>query len=425
MSSADGYYYSDLSCTPNDAYAPTSNVLKGYCENTAVPAHNYMECFRVSVEPLPDSSTSSWGMSDLIFPDENGTEYRCGCHRLYGLEGPDCDENENDSMAYYSHICMGIQLLVTIFLFVRATRCSVFLVKAALASSKKMGSSPLLARMPYLDSVTVCALTMTVGMFFACIMNGPVFYGRALMLINNHEFEALLWSFPITVLCVSQSMNVLAIAWLTVAIKSDKVSGGHNVAKYERGKKFLKACVVLVLVLCLLLWAASLVAMITLLANFVSLVMSVALRFGGSKIAKLLLSGAAPDAKSTFLAAEMKRAYTIMIFAQPLLVMSAAMYNAAYTTVINTGERSTWGILLSSQGMMGCMLFNCYGIVDFIYRVKIRQARNDGAKVAPEVAKKRRKSTVVSSGSVLAASQSEKDSSPELSVATLSENSEK
>ena len=175
----------------------------------------------------------------------------------------------------------------------------------------------------------------------------------------------------------------------------------------------------------MLLWAASLVAMITLLANFVSLVMSVALRFGGSKIAKLLLSGAAPDAKSTFLAAEMKRAYTIMIFAQPLLVMSAAMYNAAYATVINTGERSTWGILLSSQGMMGCMLFNCYGIVDFIYRVKIRQARNDGAKVAPEVAKKRRKSTVVSSGSVLAASQSEKDSSPESSVATLSENSEK
>ena len=187
----------------------------------------------MSVEPLPDSSTSSWGMSDLIFPDENGTEYRCGCHRLYGLEGPDCDENEDDSMAYYSHFCMGLQLLVAIFLFVRATRCSVFLVKAALASNKKMGSSPLLAKMPYLDSITVCALTMTVGMFFSCIMNGPVFYGRALMLINNHEFEALLWSFPITVLCVAQSMNVLAIAWLTVAIKSDKVSGGENMRRAQ------------------------------------------------------------------------------------------------------------------------------------------------------------------------------------------------
>jgi hypothetical protein len=177
MSSADGYYYSELSCTPNDAYAPTSKVLKGYCENTAVPAHRYMECFRVTVEPM-SSNNSEWGMSELIFPDENGTDYRCGCHRLYALDGPDCDANVAGSAAYYHHAVQSLQLLVSVFLFVRATQCSVFLVKAALASNKKMGSSSLLAHLPYLDSVSVCALTITLGMFFTCIMNGPVFYGE-------------------------------------------------------------------------------------------------------------------------------------------------------------------------------------------------------------------------------------------------------
>ncbi|GMI08448.1 hypothetical protein TrRE_jg6034 [Triparma retinervis] len=406
MSSADGYYYSDLSCKEkaNDAYAPTSDVLKGYCENPAVPAHRYMECFRVNVEPL-SSNSSEWGMTELIYPDANGTDYRCGCHRLYALEGPGCDVSVAGWGGWYSHVFMTIQLMVTFFLFWRASRCSIFLVKAAMATNKKMGSSPLLARLPYLDSVAVCSITMTMAMFFTCIMNGPVFFGRALMWIDNHEFEALLWSFPITVMCVAQSMNVLAIAWLTVAIKSDKVSGGHNVAKYERGKKFLKGCVVLVLVMCIFFWFASLVGMITLLANFVSLVMSIALRIGGSKIAKLLLSGAAPDQKSINLAAAMKRAYTILIFAQPLLILSAMAYNAAYGGVLVTGERNMWGVLVSSQGMMACMLTNCYGIIDFVYRVKIVPAKKETAKVAPGATSKRRKSTVVSTSSVSTESQ--------------------
>jgi hypothetical protein len=372
-----------------------------------------MECFRVSVEPLANNShsqsDSAWGMSELVYPDPNGTDYRCGCHRLYSMEGPDCAVDVAGWSTYYAHFVMALQFLVSLFLFVRAAQCSVFLTKAALASGKKMGSSSLLARLPYLDAVSVCALTMTVGMFFACVMNGPVFYGRALMLIDNHEFEALLWSFPITVMCVAQSMNGLAIAWLTVAIKSDKVSGGHNVAKYERGKKFLKAAVVATLVLCVLLWAASLVAMITLLANFISLVMSIALRIGGSQIAALLLSGAAPDQKSIDLAKAMKRAYTIMIFAQPLLLVSATLYNATYAGVVNTGERNGWGVMLTTQGMMGCMLTTCYGIVDFVYRVKLKPARNS-AKVAPGGEKKRKKSTVVSSGSSVVVSQGGDDS---------------
>lgn len=145
--------------------------------------------------------------------------------------------------------------------------------------------------------------------------------------------------------------------------------------RYEGLKLFLKVFVVLLFVFTIFLWAINRVASVTLLANLVSFIMTIALRIGGSRIVAMLEKGAAGsgDKKSAGVAKAMKQTYSIMIWSQPMIIFAGAWYTMDYQATINTGERQYrgLGIACSTVMMTCCLQITIFAMIDFVYKVRV------------------------------------------------------
>ena len=135
---------------------------------------------------------------------------------------------------------------------------------------------------------------------------------------------------------------------------------------------------------------------------------------------KMLTSGVRPDQKSLDLARHMRRCYLTMVCSQPLLVVSALAYNNVYNGVITTGKRNKWGVMLSTQGMMGCLLVTCYAILLFIYNIKVKPAKARAASVTDRASKA---NATFSKGSTVASSRRGSSAASSLSNHELTESS--
>ena len=147
----------------------------------------------------------------LLEPDKNGTQYRCGCNKLFPLGGEACrDPWQSGTVYYFCTVLFFVQFVFTLFLFWRTTSGFVVIMADKLKNGKKF------------DTVAATSLLLSLCSFFTSIMVAS-FVLRASGLVGDHTFNSLLFAFPFTVMFICQSFNGLALAWLDVAIKSDKV----------------------------------------------------------------------------------------------------------------------------------------------------------------------------------------------------------
>jgi hypothetical protein len=206
----------------------------GECNNPEVPWGGFMSCFKLSFGEDDEAH--------VLSPDVNGTIFRCGCNRLFPLDGPKCQDTHyyptqnytgewTVSIAIFSVLCL-ISCYQS-FLAIRATRILILTARAQKKSLRKQ-----------FDTVCVTAIMLGFAGPSAAVMIYS-FVMRIAGVHNNAEFDGLLWTFPVCVMFSCQSLNGLALAWLDVAIKSDKVSGGHNIKKYVGLKWFFKAFMVI------------------------------------------------------------------------------------------------------------------------------------------------------------------------------------
>ena len=132
---------------------------------------------------------------------------------------------------------------------------------------------------------------------------------------------------------------------------------------------------ILFFVFTIFLWAINRVASVTLLANLLSFIMTIALRIGGSRIVAMLEKGAAGsgDKKSAGVAKAMKQTYSIMIWSQPMIIFAGAWYTMDYQATINTGERQYrgLGIACSTVMMTCCLQITIFAMIDFVYKVRV------------------------------------------------------
>jgi hypothetical protein len=75
------------------------------------------------------------------------------------------------------------------------------------------------------------------------------------------------------------------------------MEGGKSIPKYLKIKIFLKGFVAFLFIACAYLFASDQTAFVTILANLMGLVMSIALRIGGARIVSMLKNS--NDAKSS------------------------------------------------------------------------------------------------------------------------------
>ncbi|GMH96380.1 hypothetical protein TrVE_jg12032 [Triparma verrucosa] len=352
----DGSFYSGVNntCSPDPEY--DFDILVGLCRDESLPAADMMHCYRLEYSPE----------TGLLEPDKNGTQYRCGCNKLFPLDGFDCLQPlENvGGITYFANVLFLIQLLISMILFWKAISGFIVIVLDGKAKKKKF------------DTVAATSLLLTFASVFTIIMVTS-FCLRSSGLINNAGFDSFLFSFPFTVMFVCQCFNGLALAWLDVAIKSDKMEGGKSIPKYMVIKKFLKGFVVFLFIACGHLFLSDMTAFITILANLMGLIMSIALRIGGGRIYTMLKKS--NDKKSSIVATAMKRTYSIMIWSQPLLLFAGIWYTMTYLSVQNNGIKLGWALAISVGLMTVCLHLSIWAMTDFVERVRVNAVKKVGA----------------------------------------------
>jgi len=169
-----------------------------------------MTCFRLSYGEGKEA--------DVLSPDANGTVYRCGCNRLFPLDGPECNHPsyyiDYTAQWVFSLSVFSILCLVSCYQSILAFRAVHTLLAIARAQKKTLRKQ--------FDTVCVTAIMLAFAGSSAALMIYS-FIMRIAGVNDNAEFDGLLWAFPICVMFSCQSLNGLALAWLDVAIKSDKV----------------------------------------------------------------------------------------------------------------------------------------------------------------------------------------------------------
>ena len=196
----DFYSSSNHTCTPQPEIYEF-DTLVGVCDVETVDGYDRMNCYRLEF-------SSETG---LLEPDKNGTQYRCGCNKLFPLGGEACrDPWQSGTVYYFCTVLFFVQFVFTLFLFWRTTSGFVVIMADKLKNGKKF------------DTVAATSLLLSLCSFFTSIMVAS-FVLRASGLVGDHTFNSLLFAFPFTVMFICQSFNGLALAWLDVAIKSDKV----------------------------------------------------------------------------------------------------------------------------------------------------------------------------------------------------------
>jgi hypothetical protein len=348
-----GEWYSGPShtCVPTPDYS--TDTLVGPCDLQDLPGYNHMNCFRLE-----------FNVEGLLVPDSNGTQYRCGCNKLFPLNSPTCDEpGEWQTLYNFAVALFSVQFIISMLLFLKAAHGFAIIFQDQKATKKKF------------DTVAVTTLMNVFGGFFTSIMTLS-FVLRTSASIDDQAFGDMLFAFPFTVMFCCQGFNGLALAWLDIAIKSDKMDGGNNIKKYENLKKFLKGFVVFLFFACAALYLSDRTAQITILANLMALVLSIALRIGGARIVGMLKKGG--DAKSLNVARAMKNTYDIMIWSQPVLLLAGGYYTKVYIDVTSKGVRDGWGISFSVGFMTLCLHLSLWAMIDFVQKVRINAIKKVG-----------------------------------------------
>ncbi|GMH49600.1 hypothetical protein TL16_g09149 [Triparma laevis f. inornata] len=350
--------YSNETCT-NDPDWSASEVLVGDCDADIAQAP-WAQCYRLS-----------YGSDGLLVPNATGTELRCGCNKLFPFDGVMCDETGvNNTVWWFSVLAFGIQAFISFYQFVRTA----YGVKELMAKEKGPKRK--------VDDITATMIFLMIGNFFTVMML-VCFTGRTSPNgLTNEEFAYLLFSFPLVVLFICQSMLALALSWLSVAIKSS-VGNDASVSKYKRLRVALKSWAIILFVFTVLLTLTDRITLVTLLANFSSLILSISLRIGGARIHNMLINSSASDQKTKNIATAMKSTYQILIFSQPLSLFLGVAYTIVYTSVITTGVRNGWGISTTVAGMVLMLQLTSEAVCRFIYRIRI----NVKSKVGPGGAK--------------------------------------
>lgn len=111
--------YSNETCT-NDPDWSASEVLVGDCDADIAQAP-WAQCYRLS-----------YGSDGLLVPNATGTEFRCGCNKLFP-DGVMCDETGvNNTVWWFSVLAFWIQAFISFCQFVRTA----YGVKELMAKAK-------------------------------------------------------------------------------------------------------------------------------------------------------------------------------------------------------------------------------------------------------------------------------------------------
>ena len=335
-------------CWPDPKGEPSPTLVSySYDENNGGCSHGMQHCFRVSWSPDHDN----W------YSDKDGTDYRCGCNKVFPVDGPDC-RTRLEPYCTVAIVVYSIQAIIAFAQLCRALWTLRNLIKLSLLQQKKK----------IFDAVTVTALFLSLGLGFNTIMTLS-FVLRTMTIIDDPAFNVWIISVPFCVMFIAQSLNSLAVAWLDVGINSSKV-GGASVSHLRRVRVMLKGLGFTVFVLSICLFVTGNVVPIGIVCNIASLLLSIAFRVGGSRLASMLTNGKSDD-KGTKTAKAIKSYYTVLEFSQPGTFMAVGTYTWAHMHVIELGQRHPYTISVSMCIMLLAIQITASAGLNFIYKVRL------------------------------------------------------
>ena len=245
-----------------------------------------MSCYRGE---FVNATTISSGTT--FAPSVDGTQYRCGCARLFPLDGKNCDQ-WTDSLAV---LCLPIFL-------------SLILYSAYVAYHSFKGFSILMAnrilikgKVKRFDVGEMTCLLVGVGCTFSTLMVCSFFLRSLPGGMDDPTFSKCLLLLPLTLLSHFQGMVGISMGWLDIAVAQER--GASNLGRY---RTFLKCFAVFAFAITIAFAAMGKSAILSAVCLMMSIMMSVAMKIGGAKLISMLSMGSG-DAKSNTVCAGIRK----------------------------------------------------------------------------------------------------------------------
>ena len=213
----DTTYWSSDSCESSSDSSNTISdiIVSDVCTSTTVTNPERMLCFLGKF----NHDTGKF------YPDADGNVTRCGCWRLFPMDGPDCGEfTKGDAPGnfggYFSLVWFMLLVIMSFYVSVESTRGYYFLFQANRAAKHRKSFRQ--------DVGAQTCLLVGIGCAFQGLFCLTLFF-RALPTgmqgIGNSAYYRYLFTLPATIIFIFQSQVGIALAWIEIAIKSTKVSG--------------------------------------------------------------------------------------------------------------------------------------------------------------------------------------------------------